>query len=314
PGAEPRDPPASGVYPWSQQPDIPAGARAMKEGGGAAAVGEDIYLLKGSGTTEFYSYNLTSGTWITLASAPTGTSGKPFKNGSCIAASEDGTTIYALKGSLNEFFKYDIATNTWSNLDNLPLTGTAGRKKVKDGAGLACLGGYVYALKGGNTLEFWRYDPATPGWTEKEPMPQAGGKKVKGGGSLTRGSGQLWALKGNSTVEFFTYVPGAFTAPNAEPGSNTMTRHETRTQALSLRIAPNPFSGTTTISYTLPSAGPMSLRLYDVTGALVATLVEGLRPAGSSALSVSRSALTSGIYLLKLSTGNTTLTQKLIIE
>ncbi len=52
-----------------------AGAKALKEGVSQAAVGEFIYLLKGSGTGEFYRFNTTSLVWETMASAPNGASG-----------------------------------------------------------------------------------------------------------------------------------------------------------------------------------------------------------------------------------------------
>lgn len=81
-------------------------------------------------------------------------------------------------------------------------------------------------------------------------------------------------------------------------------------------IAPNPFSNATKISYSLPNAGNVNLKLYDVTGTLVSTLVNGYRPAGSYSYSLltSHHSLASGIYLLKLETDNSTATSKLIIE
>lgn len=69
---------------------------------------------------------------------------------------------------------------------------------------------------------------------------------------------------------------------------------------------PNPFSGSTEIPFALPSPGRVSLRIYDVAGRLVRTLVDGDRPAGASRATwdgkdaAGRDART-GIYFVKLS-------------
>ncbi|MEO0108683.1 MAG: choice-of-anchor J domain-containing protein, partial [candidate division WOR-3 bacterium] len=320
-------PDTTGVYLWVQKPDVPAGARAIKEGSGLASVrvhhphGEDssfVFLLKGSGTNEFYRFSVQDESWTTMAPAPGGASGKPYKNGSCLTASEDGATVYCLKGSYNEFASYDVATNTWSTLAPLPLTGSAGRKKAKDGAALACAGGLVYALKGGNTLEFWQYKSDTvggpAGWTEIEAIP-TGSKKVKGGRALVYApkAHGLFALKGNNTLEFYQYafatVAQANDAQNATMGASKGAVFGTR-----LAIAPNPFSTRTTIRYTLSSHCLVSLGLYDLSGALVRTLANGTRPAGSHTCVLIPGSLPRGVYLLRLCVGPVTATEKLILE
>ncbi|NTV03639.1 T9SS type A sorting domain-containing protein, partial [bacterium] len=45
--------------------------------------------------------------------------------------------------------------------------------------------------------------------------------------------------------------------------------------------APNPFNPSTVIRFSLPQAGPVSLRIYDVRGRQVRSLVEGIREAGA---------------------------------
>ena len=48
---------------------------------------------------------------------------------------------------------------------------------------------------------------------------------------------------------------------------------------------PNPFNPTTEISFAVPDGGAnVSLRIYDVTGRLVRTLVDGFEPAGTQAV------------------------------
>jgi len=45
--------------------------------------------------------------------------------------------------------------------------------------------------------------------------------------------------------------------------------------------APNPFNPATTLHFGLPAAGHAELRVFDVQGRLVRTLVDGQRPAGA---------------------------------
>jgi hypothetical protein len=312
-------------YPWTQKADVPAGVKNVREGAGmvAARTGETtfVYLLKGSNTLEFYRFNTLSNAWETRASAPAGLSGRSFKNGSCVTVSEDGKTIYALKGSYNEFFAYQVDSNFWTTKTLLPLIGSSGRKKkVKDGAGIAQAGGFVYALKGGNTQEFWKYSADSDRWIQGPDLPLGGGKRVKGGGALVAGSDGLYATKGNNTLEFWRYgLSGKCerkgdTTPSSVPYEVQSSSFIPHNSDFRLQIAPNPFSGAATISYSLPQAGNMTLKLYDVTGTLVTTLVQGYHAAGSSSFITHRSSFARGVYLLKLETETRITTSKLIIE
>jgi hypothetical protein len=322
--------PTADAYPWIQMADVPAGVKTIKEGAGAAAVVIAdtcfIYFLKGSGTQEFYRYNTVTNVWEPRADAPLGLSGKPFKKGSCLAdGNPNATALYVLKGGYNEFYAYDIAANAWATLTSLPFIGSSGKKKkAGDGAELARAGGKVFALKGNNTLEFWFYDPAGGAWTQLEDMPLGAGKKVKGGGALTHAfnltdaTGSLYAFKGNNTLEFYDYPLTdllALTTPATNAaGNSTLAGELAHPRHPSLVIGPNPFTNATTITYSLPQAGNVSLRLYDVTGTLVTTLVQGYHTAGSSSFVVHGSSFARGIYLLKLETGDYRTTQKLILE
>jgi hypothetical protein len=279
-----------------------------------------VYLLKGSGTQEFYRYNTVTGDWDAMAFPPLAPSGRPYKNGSCLTTgipTEPDTTIWALKATYNEFYAYSVAGNAWTAKSTLPFIGTSGKKKkVKEGGSIAYHNRIVYALKGGNTNEFWGYQCDSNRWLQRPDMPAGGGKRVKGGGALTYAASRhaLYALRGNNTLEFWKYGLSCIPSDGPLAGNGAMSDLSFRIPHSALRITPNPFTNATTINYSLPIAGNISLKLYDVTGTLVSTLASGYRAAGTSSFIVHRSSLSSGIYLLKLETETSTITQKLIIE
>jgi hypothetical protein len=73
---------------------------------------------------------------------------------------------------------------------------------------------------------------------------------------------------------------------------------------------PNPFNPTTTIAFNMPEAGFVSLKVYNLIGQEVATLVDETKEAGSHSVTFNAEALTSGVYLYKLQAAGTTITKK----
>ena len=75
---------------------------------------------------------------------------------------------------------------------------------------------------------------------------------------------------------------------------------------------PNPFNPSTTISFDLPETGKVSLNVYDLKGALVGTLLNESKVAGTYQYRwTPNSDLASGMYLFKLKTKNKTRHQKI---
>jgi beta-galactosidase len=79
---------------------------------------------------------------------------------------------------------------------------------------------------------------------------------------------------------------------------------------------PNPFNPSTQISYTLPKPGAVTLRVYDLLGREVATLVNGEQPAGDHRVTFSRGSngrgLASGVYFYRLESGPFVAVQKMM--
>lgn len=75
---------------------------------------------------------------------------------------------------------------------------------------------------------------------------------------------------------------------------------------------PNPFNPSTTIGYQLAQSSEVELKVFDILGREVATLVKGLMPAGSHSAVFSAGDLSSGIYLYRLKAGNSVITRKMV--
>jgi len=80
----------------------------------------------------------------------------------------------------------------------------------------------------------------------------------------------------------------------SEVNSNNLNRY-----SLSLAY-PNPFNPSTIIKYQIPTAGIVSLKVYDILGKEVATLVNEEKPAGIYEINFDASNLSSGVYFYKI--------------
>jgi hypothetical protein len=66
---------------------------------------------------------------------------------------------------------------------------------------------------------------------------------------------------------------------------------------------PNPFNPTSLICYDLPDDGKVTLRVYNVLGQVVKTLIDEEQPAGYKQVAFDMSAMGSGIYFYKITAG-----------
>ncbi len=76
---------------------------------------------------------------------------------------------------------------------------------------------------------------------------------------------------------------------------------------------PNPFNPTTNINFSLVKSGFTSLKVYDMLGKEVATLVNGIQQAGSYSYSFDASKLSSGVYYYKLESSDFADTKRMML-
>ena len=76
---------------------------------------------------------------------------------------------------------------------------------------------------------------------------------------------------------------------------------------------PNPFNPTSTIRYTIPEAEHVSLKLYNLLGQEVITLVDKNQPPGEYSVSLNATNLSSGVYLYRLVAGDFRDQRKLMV-
>ena len=76
---------------------------------------------------------------------------------------------------------------------------------------------------------------------------------------------------------------------------------------------PNPFNPVTSISYTLSGMDHVKLSVYNLTGQLIETLVDDQQDAGNYTLVWDATQLPSGMYFLRMETGNEMFHQKLML-
>jgi hypothetical protein len=86
---------------------------------------------------------------------------------------------------------------------------------------------------------------------------------------------------------------------------------------LALRSWPNPFAGRTSLSLALPQSGRTTVRIYDLAGRLVRTVLDEVRPAGVvnaqwDGRDDAGASTAAGVYMARLEVGEQVVSRKLL--
>jgi len=79
------------------------------------------------------------------------------------------------------------------------------------------------------------------------------------------------------------------------------------------QCTPNPFVGATTISYEVPTASHVEVRVYNAIGQCVAKLVDAQHDAGTYSINWTAGNLAHGVYICRMEADNNTVTQKMLL-
>ena len=134
--------------------------------------------------------------------------------------------------------------------------------------------GYMILAKNGASVQFTAVDPNAPT------------------------SGTI----GVTSVQWTSATPTSVQAVSTVPGEFNLSQNY-----------PNPFNPSTTIRFTLPSSQQVTLKVYNLLGAEVATLVNQTVEAGESSVRFDGAGLPSGMYLYKLQAGAMTQTRRMML-
>ncbi|MBS1517003.1 MAG: T9SS type A sorting domain-containing protein [Bacteroidetes bacterium] len=116
-----------------------------------------------------------------------------------------------------------------------------------------------------------------------------------------------WQLAGNFTTMLFNnashFISSLIYTAWVNSGGQTIINSAETTLPENFYLRqnfPNPFNPSTTIGYEIPADSKVSIKVFDITGKEVTTLVNELEHAGYHSVEMNASELTSGIYLYKI--------------
>ena len=142
-------------------------------------------------------------------------------------------------------------------------------------------------------------DPGTGYWVKVSQS----GKLVLS--STSTGAAKPGAIRIIPTGELPPAPPG--------PGAAGKARKPVPTEYSLAQNYPNPFNPATVIHYSLPAAGFVTLKVYNILGEEAGTLVNEFQEAGYKSASWDAAGLPSGIYLYRLISGSFTDLKKMMV-
>jgi hypothetical protein len=121
-------------------------------------------------------------------------------------------------------------------------------------------------------------------------------------------TGQSWGTYAGDHWSFFTSIKYVQTSVSVKEQEIISPARYSLSQNY-----PNPFNPSTIIRYSLPKPGHVMLKIFDLLGREVATLVNDMKAAGEYDVQWTPSGLTSGVYVYRLQAGDFVDTKKLVL-
>lgn len=288
---------------WTMKARMPSARGAAMTG----VMDGKIYVIGGEpGRRENDVYDPAADEWTSGARMPTGREH--------LAGAAIDSLIYVVGGrggGMNHgaLEAYAPQSDIWYTLADMP-TARGGLAATAFDGKLYVFGGEFFGATSGVFEETEEYDPTTNTWRTLEPMPHP----RHGMGAVTvRDS--IFIIGGGPVAGFgVTDVNSIFIPPSVV---TTVTDEQTLPDGFTLKQNyPNPFNPTTTIEFALPQTSEMVLRIYNLRGEVVNTLIQGTHSAGVQSVTwdgtdhLGRS-VTSGLYFYKLDVGTFTEIRKM---
>ena len=237
----------------------------------------------------------TGGGWTSTKLTGTGNSSGLYF--SAIAFTDNNNGMTASNGSGSTVRKTTDGGNTWVTVPNPPGMSNYipfNMCGLKDGSNLIYLMLYTNANKCFKTSDYGTT------WTQETVPPQASSsirlmQFISPALGFAGGAGGVFLRYGNSIgiTQINTELPSEY-----KLGQNY----------------PNPFNPSTNIDFSVPASAEITLKVYDLTGKEIYTLVNEFKNAGNYSVNfTAASVLNSGIYFYKMTSGKFNYTRKLVL-
>jgi N-acetylneuraminic acid mutarotase len=188
---------------------------------------------------------------------------------------------------------YDPATDSWDTTKNPMPTAKYSHSTCVWNGKIYAFGGWNNSGNGPMYADVDEYDPEKDLWTEKPAMPL----KLAVFGTAVLNN-KVYIIGGTSTLHPFTSMNTVYELDIVSSIERSNSRIP---KAFALyQNYPNPFNPTTTIEFSLPYSSMVTLKIYNILGEEVSTLVSEVLFTGKYEYRWNTSNLQSGVYLYRL--------------
>ncbi len=297
-----------GTNVWTSKAEMPTPRTFLR----TSVVDNKIYAIGGDyegyptpseQTVEMY--DPTTNSWTTKASMITGRAH--------FATEVVNEKIYAFGGQLHgsgfsfsSVEMYDPVSDTWTELEEMPA--------ARSWHGSGVINDHIYVFGGGVSETgnpSWKFDPATDAWSDIEAdLPLFTGAFASSVAVDASGEKCLYSIAGAGVDliprgEVYKYCP-LITSINIPT--------EVATQRILLQNHPNPFHSSTTIQYRLKKRAKVNIKIFNLAGQQVATLIDEYQIPGEQEIVWNAEGLPPGVYLYRLQTEISIETGKCVLQ